>query len=59
MALDRDGDVSVAYSVSSGLPISMLIGPDGVIERIFRGALAEEDFTSIENDVDSLSGSAP
>jgi thiol-disulfide isomerase/thioredoxin len=59
MALDRDGDVSVAYSVSSGLPISMLIGPDGVIERIFRGALAEEDFTSIENDVDSSSRRAP
>lgn len=49
--LDRNGDVSVAYRVGSGLPITMLIGPDGVITRVFRGALTEENFESIRKDI--------
>lgn len=51
IVLDRDGEVSVAYRVSSGLPITMLIGPDGVIERVFRGAVGEEEFETIRRDV--------
>jgi peroxiredoxin len=49
--LDRDGEVSIAYRVSSGLPITMLIRPDGVIERVFRGAVDEEEFATIRLDV--------
>jgi peroxiredoxin len=51
VVLDRDGDVSIAYRVGSGLPISMLVNPEGVIERIIIGALTPEDFTSIRRDV--------
>jgi len=51
VVLDRDGDVSVAYRVGSGLPISMLVNPEGVIERVIIGALSEEDLASIEKDV--------
>jgi peroxiredoxin len=51
MALDRDGEVSIAYRVSSGLPITMLIRPDGVIERVFRGAIGEDELATVEKDV--------
>jgi peroxiredoxin len=51
VVLDRDGDVSVAYRVGSGLPISMLVDPEGVIERVFIGAVSEENLSSIEQDV--------
>jgi thiol-disulfide isomerase/thioredoxin len=51
MVLDRDGEVSVAYRVGSGLPVSMLVNPEGVIERVIIGAISEEHFTSIEQDV--------
>jgi len=49
--LDRDGEVSIAFRVSSGLPITMLIDPEGVIQRVFRGALTEENYESIRKDV--------
>jgi thiol-disulfide isomerase/thioredoxin len=48
IVMDRDGDVSVAYRVGSGLPISMLVDPDGVIVRIIIGALTDEDISSLE-----------
>ena len=53
IVLDRDGDVSVAYRVGSGLPISMLVDPEGVIVRVIIGALTEEDITSIEAEATS------
>tara|TARA_Y100000588_G_scaffold379402_2_gene461482 strand:- start:574 stop:1227 length:654 start_codon:yes stop_codon:yes gene_type:complete len=43
IALDRDGQVSSAYRVSTGLPVSFLIDPSGVIQRIHLGALTPED----------------
>ena len=40
--LDELGDVSNAYRVSTGLPVSMLIGPDGVVVDIVVGRVLDE-----------------
>ncbi len=41
IALDADGRVSSAYRVSTGLPVSFLIDPEGVIRLVRLGALTE------------------
>ncbi len=48
IALDTDGQVSSAYRVSTGLPVSFLIDPQGVIERVHLGALTEDDLAELE-----------
>lgn len=48
IALDTDGQVSGAYRVSTGLPISLLIDPEGVIRRVYLGALTGDDFAELE-----------
>jgi len=45
--LDRDGEVSIAYRVSSGLPISMLVTPDGVIAKLFYGQVRASDLSEL------------
>jgi cytochrome c biogenesis protein CcmG/thiol:disulfide interchange protein DsbE len=47
-ALDRSGEVSSAYGVGRGMPITFLIAPDGVIEQVVFGRLTEDDFAAIE-----------
>jgi peroxiredoxin len=47
IALDRDGQVSGAYRVSTGLPVSFLIDPEGVIRRVHLGALTEDDLAEL------------
>lgn len=41
MVLDRDGEVSGAYRVGRGLPVSFLIDRDGVVLRAIAGQLRE------------------
>ena len=48
VALDRSGEVNQAYGVGRGMPISYLLAPNGVIEKVYFGALAEEHFAEIE-----------
>lgn len=47
IALDRDGQVSGAYRVSTGLPVSFLIDPEGVIERVYLGAVTDGDLAEL------------
>ena len=47
IALDADGQVSSAYRVSTGLPVSFLIDPEGVIRRVHLGALTEGDLAEL------------
>lgn len=47
IALDADGQVSGAYRVSTGLPVSFLIDPDGVIQRVHLGALTDSDLAEL------------
>lgn len=49
--LDRSGGVSQGYRVSTGLPNSFLVDPDGVIQQIFVRALTSEDLAKIEQGV--------
>lgn len=48
--LDPDGEVSVSYRVGSGLPITMLIDPSGVIQHVYIGQLDDADFAQIEEE---------
>lgn len=45
--LDRSGEVSQAYGVGRGMPISFLLAPNGVIEAVFFGRLSEESLADI------------
>lgn len=46
--LDTTGEVSVAYRVGVGLPVTFLIDPDGVIVRVYIGRIAQADLDAIE-----------
>lgn len=46
--LDSSGEVSQAYGVGRGMPISFLITPAGVIDRVIFGAISEDQFDEIE-----------
>ena len=48
--LDHTGEVSRAYRVGRGLPVSFLLGPDGIILRTFTGRVSATDLTTIERD---------
>ncbi len=48
VALDTSGEVSQAYGVGRGLPVSFLIAPDGVVEQIFYGRISEAEMSDIE-----------
>lgn len=39
--LDRSGEVSEGYRVGRGLPVSFLVNPSGVIEKVYLGRLTE------------------
>ena len=47
IVLDADGQVSGAYRVSTGLPVSFLIDPEGVIRRVHLGALTDDDLAEL------------
>jgi len=49
--LDRSGSVAEVYHTGRGLPISMLVNPQGVITRVFLGRLTPEDFAQIQRDL--------
>ena len=44
LLLDFRGQVSSTYAVSTGLPVSLLIDPGGVIREIYWGALSEKQY---------------
>jgi cytochrome c biogenesis protein CcmG/thiol:disulfide interchange protein DsbE len=48
VALDRSGEVSQAYGVGRGMPVSFLLNPDGVIEKVYFGALTDDDFAELK-----------
>jgi len=48
IALDSSGEVSAAYGVGRGMPISFFISPDGVIEQVIFGRLTEPQFADLE-----------
>lgn len=47
--LDRSGEVSGAYGVGRGMPITFFVAPDGVIEDVFFGRLSEERLADIQS----------
>lgn len=47
MLLDRSGGVSDGYRVSTGLPISFFVDPDGVIRRIFIGRVEPQHLDAL------------
>jgi len=50
LVLDRRGEVSNAYRVGGGLPVSMLIDPTGVIRAIYPGRITADQLTAIERE---------
>ena len=51
VVLDRSGGVSQAYRVSTGLPNSFLLDPNGVIQEIFVRAVTEDDLAKIKQGI--------
>jgi len=47
VVLDSDGEVSEAYGVGRGLPMSFLISPSGVVEKVYFGRLGESHLDDI------------
>ena len=47
VVLDRAGEVSDAYRVGRGLPMTFLIDPAGVIERIYYGRITSDALAAI------------
>ena len=45
--LDRSGEVSQAYGVGRGMPISFLVNPEGIIEQVTFGILTAEMLAEI------------
>jgi peroxiredoxin len=41
LVMDRTAEVSEAYRIETGLPVSFLVTPQGVIERVFIGRVTE------------------
>ena len=48
VVLDSSGEVSEAYGVGRGMPISFLITPSGVIDKVVFGRLSDAQFAEIE-----------
>lgn len=48
IALDLSGEVSTAYRVGRGLPVSILVDPSGVIRELRIGRIDEEDLSVLE-----------
>ena len=47
VVLDVDAQVSDAYRVSTGLPISFVVDPEGVIQRVHFGRITEKDLAEL------------
>ena len=47
VVLDRDGAVSAAYRVGRGLPVTFVIGRDGVIQSVIAGQLREDQLAAV------------
>lgn len=50
LVLDRRGEVSNAYRVGGGLPVTMLIDPTGVIRAIYPGRITMDQLAAIERE---------
>ena len=50
IVLDRNGDVSAAYRIGRGLPVSLLLDPSGVVVRIYLGRLQADAIAKLEHD---------
>jgi peroxiredoxin len=48
VVLDSSGEVSEAYGVGRGMPISFLINPSGVIDTVVFGRISQDQFSAIE-----------
>jgi thiol-disulfide isomerase/thioredoxin len=51
--LDSDGEVSVGYRVGRGLPVTFLIDPAGVIQRVHLGRLSAGQLEALRLEFDS------
>ncbi len=47
LALDTTGEVSEAYRVGRGLPVSFLVSPEGVVVKTFLGRLTAADIEKL------------
>ena len=47
IALDITGEVSEAYRVGRGLPVSFLVSPDGVVVKTYLGRLTSSDIAAL------------
>jgi cytochrome c biogenesis protein CcmG/thiol:disulfide interchange protein DsbE len=45
--LDRTGEVSLAFQVGRGLPVSVLVDPSGIVVRIYTGRITREQLDEI------------
>ena len=48
--LDRAGEVSNAYRVGRGLPVTFLVSPEGVVLKVYPGRISADDLASIERE---------
>lgn len=48
VVLDRSGEVSAAYGVGRGMPVSFVVSPTGVIERVILSRVTDDEFAEIE-----------
>lgn len=51
--LDRSGEVSEAYRVGHGLPVSFLIDPNGVVRQVYLGQISADALAQIARTVGS------
>jgi thiol-disulfide isomerase/thioredoxin len=51
--LDSDGEVSIGYRVGRGLPVTFLVDPAGVIQRVHIGRISPEQLESLRLEFDS------
>jgi thiol-disulfide isomerase/thioredoxin len=51
--LDRTGEVSEGYSVGRGLPVSLLLNPQGVVVRVILGRIPPDQLESIAREIGS------
>lgn len=53
LLLDRSGEVSEAYRVGHGLPVSFLVDPNGVIREVFVGQMSADAMARVAQTVGS------
>ncbi len=50
IVLDRAGEVSNAYRVGRGLPVTFLVSPEGVVLKVYPGRITAGDLEALERE---------